>query len=138
MHFCEGCGTEYKAVESAPPRRIPRSKPEYIEPRGSSLLSAGFFRGAEPLDLTPIDMGYSVVEGFSHPDWKVVRLGIRKSFPKELWPQAWREVGIRWLVQLQEDLGGSYQQYESWNFLLLSAETKEDSEAMLEIAENAV
>jgi hypothetical protein len=106
--------------------------------RPSGLLSAGFFAHAEPLDISSLDMGYSEVEGFSRPDWKLIGHGIRHAFEERQWPQVWRQIGIQWLDQLKADLGGDYQRYEAWNFLLLSAETKADSEAMLEIAEDAV
>lgn len=101
-------------------------------------MSAGFFEGAEPLELSLIEMGFDFVEGFSRPDWKLVRHSIQDHFPEEKWPQAWREAGIKWVTQLRDDLGGNYRQYESWNFLLLSSETEENSQAMLRMAENTI
>ena len=102
------------------------------------MLSAGFFESAEPVDVSIIDMNFSMVEGISHPSWRFVTDEIADSFPREMWGQVWRELGIKWLAQLVQDLGGSYKQYESWNFLLLSAESEKDSEAMLRTGENAV
>jgi zinc-ribbon domain len=141
QQFCGSCGTGLLS-QPDPPKPVESQKPvrPASTPVASSLpglLSAGFFKGAEPLDLSKIDMGFSIDGGFSWPDWKRIKEGIQASFEKDLWPQAWREVGIKWLAQLKEDLGGDYQQYESWNFLLLSAEKKEDSEAMLQIAEES-
>src|ERR1700688_4432645 len=119
--YCESCGTELETGHktTVPPQRPTTAPPEQ---RASSLLSAGFFEGAEALDLSPIDMGYTFVEGFSYPDWELIDQAIRTAFPGEKWPQAWREMGMKWLDQLREDLGGNYRRYESWSFLLLSAE----------------
>jgi hypothetical protein len=140
-HFCGGCGTKLEAGEGQPISETPAptvSKSPEAAPRPSNLLSAGFFEGAEPLDLSLIEMGFEFVEGFSRPDWKLVRHSIQNHFPEEKWPQAWREAGIKWVTQLRDDLGGDYRHYESWSFLLLSAETEENSQAMLRMAENTV
>jgi hypothetical protein len=115
----------------------PVSQVKIPTPRPSRLLSAGYFKGAELLDLSQVDLNGSYDSGFSHPDWKSIREAIKTNFPKDQWPQAWREIGIKWLAQLQEDLGGDYRQHESWNFLLLSSQTKSDNEAMLNISECA-
>jgi hypothetical protein len=90
------------------------------------------------LDFSVFDMGFSFEEGFSRPDWKLVRQSIRSNFREEQWPQAWREAGIKWLAQLREDLGGSYRQYESRNFLLLCAASATKSEALLRLAEDTI
>lgn len=102
------------------------------------MLSAGFFEDAEPVDMSLIDMGFSFDEGFSRPDWVQIRQSIKINFLEELWGQVWREVGIKWLDQLRNDLGGNYNRYESRNFFLVSAESKENSEEVLELAENVV
>jgi hypothetical protein len=140
-YFCGGCGTELEAGEGKPVSRATKpavSKAPVVGPRTSSLLSAGFFEGAEPLELSLIEMGFDFVDGFSRPDWKLVRHSIQNCFPEEKWPQAWREAGIKWVTQLRDDLGGNYRQYESWNFLLLSSESEENSQAMLRMAENTI
>lgn len=137
QHFCGECGTELAAEECPVPVEASGPQIKIVTPRASRLLSAGFFKGAEPLDLSPVDLGGSFESGFTHPDWKAVATTIKKVFVKEQWPQAWREVGIKWLAQLQEDLGGDYRKHESWNFLLLSSEANPENEAMLRIAESA-
>ncbi len=134
---CRECGQVLKEVlkvKEAPLQRRDITADAYV----SNMLSAGLFKGEEPLDLSGFDMRYSFDEGFSHADWRLISQQIRTGFAKELWPQAWREVGIRWLGQLCEDLGGDYRQYESHNFLLLSAQTTECSEAILQIAEESI
>jgi hypothetical protein len=134
--YCVGCGTRLETEEVSPVAETTVPNRQILEQRGSNLLSAGFFKGAEPLDLSSVYMGYSFDEGFSYPDWKEVGASIRKSFSSELWPQAWREITISWLDQLREDLGGNYCLYESWNYLLLSAEPEARSRDLLGIAED--
>lgn len=131
---CHECGQVLKVEEEAQSPTRDRTPDAYI----SNLLSAGIFQDAEPLDLAAVNMGYTFEEGFSHPDWRIIRQQLRGSFGKEQWPQAWREIGIKWLRQLCEDLGGGYRQYESHNFLLLSAQTDECSHAILRIAEESI
>lgn len=140
--FCEGCA-EPIVVEVSPAKSLPTIKAQHSQavesvPCASNMLSAGFFEDAKPLDLSLIDMGFSFDEGFSRPDWARIQQGIKNNFPEESWGQVWREVGIKWLNQLCDDLGGNYNWYESWNFFLLSAESKENSEEILELAENVI
>lgn len=135
---CASCGSDLlvgAAPQTEPSSRRPQQVSTPVNSKRSSLLSAGFFENAAPLDVSKVDMGFSFDEGFSWPDWKKIGQSIRNSFPKEQWPQAWREAGIEWLAQLKQDLGGEYEQYESWNFLLLSAEGREYSETILRVAE---
>ncbi|HZV35154.1 MAG TPA: zinc ribbon domain-containing protein [Verrucomicrobiae bacterium] len=138
---CADCGLDLPAnpiPPSEPAREGPRKVSTPVTSERPVLLSAGFFENAEPLDVSKIDMGFSFEVGFSWPDWKKIRQSIQTAFPKDQWPQAWREAGILWITQLKEDLGGNYERYESWNFLLLSAEGEETSDSLLKIAEQTV
>ena len=141
QQVCAGCGSDLPKEHTPQPEPAREtSRPFAMTDTGlrPTLLSAGFFENAEPLDVSKIDMGFSFQEGFSWPDWKCIRESIQKSFPKEQWAQAWREAGIQWLTELKENLGGDYQEYESWNFLLLSAEGAENSENILNMSEEIV
>jgi hypothetical protein len=139
---CHGCGQNLKSVAPGAPPSPKSSSSNYSTPPAATartrLLSAGFFEDAEPVDISSIDMGWSQVEGFFHPDWKTIGRSVRDSFPAGKWPQVWREIGIAWLAGLRQDLGGEYRQYESFNFLLLSAESPEKSRFMLGNAETAL
>src|SRR5581483_5091063 len=131
--FCTGCGTQFVTEET--PEEAPsqsRSTPKLSESSHSPI------QDAEPLDVSAIDMGFSMVEGFSRPNWSGIRKCIEELFPEANQPQAWLQIARQWLTQLCEDLGGNYFCYESDRFLLLSAETDEHSQAILQIAEQAL
>jgi hypothetical protein len=134
--YCDGCGTEFLEDE-APPETPPKVSARPVSKPSILPLPAVSIEG-EPLDIAGIDMGYSDVEGFSRPNWPQIRKQIEEQFREADRLQVWVQVARQWITQLCEDLGGNYTCYESDRFLLLSAESDEDSDAMLGIAERAM
>ena len=124
---CDGCGTELD---------------EEARSQGSEIVDAehgeGFLPELQPADVSSIDMGFSIVEGFSRPDWKLIRQGIKESIPQDEWPQAWRAIARTWVAQLREDLGGSYHCEESERFLLLTAQSAKNDRDLLTMAEQSL
>lgn len=113
QHYCQGCGTELVTEEA--PAAAEQLQPEPV----AHMVPAGSAPSDEPVDISPIEMGYSLVEGFSRPDWRDIATSIKEHFPEENRSQAWCEVARKWFTQLREDLGGNYYCYESQNFFLL-------------------
>jgi len=91
----------------------------------------------EPPDISVLTLDYVVENGFSYPDWNALSSALGQ-FPKEDWPAVCHEISKRWLLRLKEDLGGSYNCYESEHFLLLAAEGQAVSRAILSYAEGSL
>ena len=89
-------------------------------------------------ELSGLDMGFSVVEGFSRPDWKVIRHFIRNHVAKDHWPDAWKYIASTWLKALAKDLGGSTRVYESYSFFCLSDLEPGIAKTLLDYAERVV
>jgi hypothetical protein len=134
--YCDGCGTEF-AIDKAPAEPLPKA-PRPIAFAPVIAMPPALSTDAELLDVSAIDMGFSIVEGFSRPDWPQLRKQIAERFVEADQPQVWLQIARQWITQLCEDLGGDYACYESDRFLLLSAETDEISQSFLETAEQAL
>ena len=89
-------------------------------------------------ELAGLDMGYSIVEGFSRPDWKAIHKFVSAHVSKYDLSAAWKYIATTWLNTLAEDLGGDSRVYQSYYFSCLSDLGPEVTESLLEYAETAV
>jgi hypothetical protein len=89
-------------------------------------------------ELSGLDMGFSVVEGFSRPDWKAISRFVHDHVAKDHWSEAWKYIGSTWLKELAGDLGGKSQIYESYSFFCLSDLEPEIARTLLDYAETVV
>ena len=77
-------------------------------------------------DLSDLDMGFEVVEGFSRPNWKAIGEFVNHRVLKDELSPAWDCIVVKWLDQLTLDLGGDSRVHQSrhfWCFSDLDAET---------------
>lgn len=89
-------------------------------------------------ELSGLDMGFSVVQGFSRPDWKVIRQFIHDHVAKDYLSDAWKYAASTWLKELARDLGGSSHIFESYNFFCLSDLEPAVAKTLLDYAETVV
>jgi len=71
-------------------------------------------------DLSELDMGFEVVEGFSRPNWKAIYEFVKARVPKIDLTASWNCITNQWLAELAGDLGGRAGIYRSHNFYALS------------------
>lgn len=119
---CHGCGTE---IEQTRKEAAPIVQPLFVPTRPAT-------------DLSELDMDFSVVEGFSHPNWKSVHACVERTVPELDLEDAWNCIAERWLEQLATDLGGKYGIHRSQNFLCLSELEREECEQLLAFAEKGL
>ncbi len=89
-------------------------------------------------ELAGLDMGFSMVEGFSRPDWKAVRQFVSAHIAKDDLSAAWKYIATLWLKTLAEDLGGDSQVYQSHQFSCLSDLEPDATKTLLDYAESVV
>lgn len=89
-------------------------------------------------ELAGLDMGYSIVEGFSRPDWKAVRQFVSSNIAKHDFSAAWNYIVTIWLKTLAEDLGGDSEVYQSYRFSCLSDLGSDTTRTLLDYAETVV
>src|ERR1700677_758035 len=100
---------------------------------------SGKVREVPPIEeLSGLDMGFSVVEGFSRPDWKNIRQFVKEKIAKADWQDAWKYIAGTWLEELAGDLGGNAQTYESPHFFCLSDLEPDITRTLLDYAETVV
>ncbi len=93
---------------------------------------------ASPLvDLHALN-AFSFEEGFSRPDWQLIRQTVEATVREEDWEQAWAEVALQWVAQLRDELGGNYHVTQSDDFILLCALDKHDTQGTLAFAGRAL
>src|SRR5437016_1442562 len=90
------------------------------------------------IDLREIEGAFDFAEGFSRPDWNVIRKAIAQRTSPENLNSAWIEAATQWLLRLQADLGGEYRLDVSREFLLLSALDRDVANPILALAERAL
>jgi len=118
---CHECGTEFPIPPS------PNSEVEQQPPPPSTLINLGQIEGA-----------FDFRDGFSRPDWKVIRQSVEATVDSAERPEAWDEAVIQWLVQLQGELGGDYRLRTSRHFAFLSSLDKNMSQRLLNFSEGAI
>lgn len=72
------------------------------------------------LSLHDLSTFLVIREGFCHPDWDGVARHIGHKVPETEWNAAWETAARAWVAKLRDGLGGTYQIYESPNFLILA------------------
>jgi len=118
---CRECGTEFPAPQPAEPR--PEEAEETVE-------------APAPLtDLSELDLGFEVVEGFSRPNWKAVREFVKVHVPIPDSSATWNYIAIKWLEELAGDLGGHARIRQSHNFYCLSDADAKTTRTLLTYAE---
>jgi len=103
---CRECGTDFPAVLTDEPAK------EEIE--------GAVTKPVPVTDLTELDMGFEMVEGFSRPDWKTIYDFIKTYVPSDDLSAMWNYIAVKWLEELSADLGGNSHVRESHNFYCLS------------------
>jgi hypothetical protein len=73
------------------------------------------------LDLGQVAGAFSFEEGFSRPDWKIIRTAIGQAAASDELDAAWADAVVQWVLRIQGDLGGEYRVRCSDEFILLSA-----------------
>jgi hypothetical protein len=87
------------------------------------------------LDLSQIEAAFAWVEGYSRPNWKLIREMIEQRVATENIADAWAEAVVQWADQLRTDLGGQYAVRSSPEFVLLSAQDTRVADDLLRFAE---
>ena len=133
MKKCSYCGAEYSddvvaCTIDETPLDIPEGPADKIEEITTP-----------PIDvLRKLDMGFSVVEGFSRPDWKAIQQFIKDNVAKDDLQETWRYITTTWLKELAGDLGGNSRVYQSHSFSCLSDLESDTTRKLLDYAEAVV
>ena len=88
-------------------------------------------------ELAGLDMGFSIVEGFSRPDWKAIRQFVSNHVAKDDLSAVWKYIATLWLNTLAADLGGDSRVYQSYRFSCLSDLGPDITKTLLDYAETA-
>lgn len=119
---CRECGTEF-------PIPVPSSTPEAKEsPLPASTL----------VNPDQIEGAFDFKEGFSRPDWKIIRQAVEATIDSGERREAWDEAVMQWLAKLQGELGGDYRLRKSRHFAFLSPVDKDTSQRLLNFADGAM
>ena len=87
------------------------------------------------IDFEQLGDAFDFLEGFSRPNWKVIRTTIERNVSPEEMPEAWTEAARQWAQQVGADLGGGYAVTWSSKFILVSALKLDEAERLLAFAE---
>jgi len=119
---CRECGTDFSVSFSS-------SAPDAEESLSFSSTLA---------NLDQIDGAFDFRQGFSRPDWKLIRQAITATVDVGERQEAWDEVVTQWLGKLQAELGGDYRLRKSRHFAFLSSLDRDASRRLLDFAEGAI
>ena len=89
-------------------------------------------------DLSGLEMGFEVVEGYSRPNWKLIYEFVKNHVPQDDLSATWDYISAKWLEELSADLGGDSRICRSHNFYCLSDLDEEATRAILNYAEHVV
>ena len=135
MKKCSYCGAEYSddAIVCATDKTPLARAPDLPESDDSEEIIV------PPVEeLAGLDMGFSIAEGFSRPDWKTIRQFVSNQIAKDDLSAAWNYIATIWLTTLAEDLGGESRVYQTRRFTCLSDLGPEITKTLLEYAETVV
>jgi hypothetical protein len=90
------------------------------------------------VDLSTSEEAFTFEEGFSRPDWNVIRKTVVETVGPEELHQAWSEVALQWVIRLRGELGGHYHVTQSNDFILLCALGKDETRRILNFADRAL
>jgi hypothetical protein len=120
---CQECGTEFSGVQ------VQESAGDKME----EMIMP------EPLsDLSELNMGFTMVEGFSRPNWKMIYEFTKGHVPEDDLNATWDYIVASWLKELSADLGGGSRIRQSRNFYCLSDLDAEVTGTLLAYAEFVV
>lgn len=89
-------------------------------------------------DLSGLDMGFEVAEGFSRPDWQLIYKFVAGQVLKDDLRAAWDYIAVKWLEELAADLGGGCRLRQSAHFYCLSDVDATITDTLLRYAEFVV
>jgi hypothetical protein len=92
----------------------------------------------EPPDVSEIDLNCAFENGFAYPDWRGIASEVKERFSETEWFAVYHELAKRWLLELKENLGGTYRCYESAHFLLVAADGAMVAKTLLSYAQAAL
>ncbi|HWW01670.1 MAG TPA: hypothetical protein VNZ64_18370 [Candidatus Acidoferrum sp.] len=92
----------------------------------------------EVIDVSGLKDAFVFAEGYSRPNWKLIRSAIKQTVPLEKLSEAWTEAATQWVRQVGADLGGEYKVRRSAEFILLSALEPAAAEGLLLFAERTL
>jgi hypothetical protein len=116
LAHCRECGTEFPVL---PVQADARTGPRLV-------------------DLDRLEGAFDFDEGFSRPDWKVIRPAVESAANPEDRRDVWDDVVEQWLTWLKGELGGGYRLIRSRHFILLADIETEAAHRLLNSAENAM
>ncbi|HSU54837.1 MAG TPA: hypothetical protein VLT36_12320 [Candidatus Dormibacteraeota bacterium] len=90
------------------------------------------------LDLSEIGNAFELREGFSRPNWKLIRQLIKNDISPESHSQAWTDAAFQWAEQIRADLGGEYNLLWSDQFILVTALEQEKARSLLQFSERTL
>jgi hypothetical protein len=157
MKKCTWCGKEYGEdaerclIDGAPlasrEEIKKQSKPTWTDYPLAPANAAGrvvrhsstqFSPTTHLIDLNRIDGAFEWAEGYSRPDWKVIREAIKATVLLKSQPRAWAEAAFQWAQQLRLDLGGQYEVRRSQEFVLVSTIDLKRAQDLLLFAERTL
>jgi hypothetical protein len=119
---CRECGTEFPAPQASEPQE------EEIDAATEEPVS----------DLSGLNIGFKVVEGFSRPDWKQIYEYVKAHVPKDDKKATYDYIVTCWLDELAGDLGGGARVRHTRNFHCLTDLDAKTSNGLLDYAESVL
>jgi len=90
------------------------------------------------VNLDEIEATFDFGDGFSRPNWKVIRQVIESRTNPEDRREAWDDAVVQWLTRLKSELGGEYRLVKSRHFILLGSTEMEIVQRLENFAEGAM
>lgn len=90
------------------------------------------------IDFNQLEGAFEWVEGYSRPNWKLIRNTIKETVENDNLGSAWAEAVLQWTQQLCLDLGGQYIVRSSPQFVLVSAQGTQRVDGLLQFAESTL
>src|ERR1051326_140356 len=126
LTHCGGCGTKLLTAHGPPAEEEEQGEGEQIEQPTSAFINLGEVAGAVVFE-----------EGFSRPDWDVIRKAIESVAEPEERGAAWDEAVSQWVFSLAKELGGTYRARRSRHSILLSPTDRGSAHRLLSFVERA-
>jgi hypothetical protein len=120
---CSECGTEFRRE---------------LEPAKEANNKGGAILEAPLLNLDDLPGAFSFEEGFSRPDWKVIRKAIEDRWNRDDQRLPWEHVALQWTKKLATELGGKYDVSRMGRCLMVSDLDWETDQRLLRSAESAI
>lgn len=95
-----------------------------------------FAGSSNTIDLSRFPDAFSYEDGFSRPNWPIIRRLLGEQVATEDLSSAWMDVVTQWMRRLVHDLGAAYRLDASDEFFMVSALTTERAREVLAMAEN--